>query len=248
MRFISVPSPSLASPSLASPSLASLALALALAGPAAALADSAAQTLPQITVTGEASVTVVPDLATVSLGVTTIGTTASEALTANSAALQAVMARLTAAGIDARDIQTSNLSLNPNYVSRDGDQVAQIQNYTASNTVTVIVRKIDQTGAVLDAAVKDGANTLNGLSFGLADPRPKEDAARQAAVADAKAKADLLATAAGVHLGPVMSIVEGGGVEPPMPMYKMAASAPVPVSGGTLDIAASVTMIWQLQP
>lgn len=224
-----------------------LALALPLSAPFAAPALAEAEAAGTITVTGSASVTVVPDLATLTLGVTTMGATAAEALSANSAAVQAVMDRLAAAGIEPRDIQTSNLSLNPNYSSYDSNQVPQIQNYTASNQVTVTIRKLDQTGTVLDAAVRDGANTLNGLSFGLADPRPSEDAARKAAVADARARAELLTEAAGVHLGAILSIAEGG-VEPvPQPMYRMdMAAAPVPVSGGTLDISASVTVVWWL--
>lgn len=225
--------------------LSALALSIAMIAPGFALADSAAPGM--ITVTGEASVAVVPDLASVSLGVMTIGATAGEALSANSEALKGVMDRLAAAGIEPRDIQTSNLSLNPNYLASDGMSAPQIQNYTASNMVTVIVRKLEATGAVLDAAVKDGANTLNGLSFDVADRRPSEDKARQAAVADARAKAALLAEAAGVKLGAIVSISEGGFSQGPQPMFRMAAdSAAPPVSGGTLDISASVTMVWAL--
>ena len=230
--------------------LSALALAMALIAPGLAGADTATPPFSNaglITVTGEASVTVVPDLATVTLGVMTIGATAGEALSANSAAVKGVMDRLTAAGIDARDIQTSNLSLNPNYMVSDGMTAPLIQNYTASNMVTVVVRKLDTTGAVLDAAVKDGANTLNGLSFGLADQRPAQDKARVAAVADAKARAALLAEAAGVKLGGIVSISEGGSYQPPQPMFRMAAdSEAAPVSGGTLDITASVTMVWAI--
>jgi uncharacterized protein len=224
-------------------SLSTLAVMAVLAAPLSAMAEGPGT----ITVTGQAAVTVVPDVASVSLGVTTIGASASEALAANSAAVQAVMARLTAAGIAAKDIQTSNLSLNPNYQNYDGSTPPVIQSYTASNMVTITVRQIDQTGVVLDAAVKDGANTLNGLTFGLVNQRPQEDEARKAAVADARAKAELLATAAGVKLGAILSITEGGVMQQPMPMFRMAAdAAPVPVSGGTLDISASVTLVWAL--
>jgi uncharacterized protein YggE len=226
--------------------LAALALSAALITAGPSLAEGG-PVLGTISVTGEGHVTVVPDLASVSLGVMTIGATAGEALAANSAALAGVMERLTAAGIEARDIQTSNLSLNPNYMASDSMSAPRIQNYTASNMVTVVVRKLDMTGAVLDAAVKDGANTLNGLSFGLADERPLQDQARVLAVADAKARASLLAEAAGVTLGPILSITEGGSYQPPQPMFRMAAeSAAPPVSGGTLDISASVTMVWTL--
>jgi uncharacterized protein len=226
-------------------SLFPLALLASLSVPALALAEAG-----QITVTGNASVQAAPDMASVSLGVTTTGTTAAEALTANSAALQAVLDRLAAAGIEAKDIQTSNLSVNPNYQSYDGSSPQVIQNYSASNMLTVTVRKLDTTGAVLDAAVKDGANTLNGLTFGLSDPRPNEDAARKAAVADAMARAKLLAEAAGAHLGTIVSISEGGVYAPPLPMatMKMDAAPAVPLASGTLDIQAAVTMVFELAP
>lgn len=225
----------------------SLALFLALDLATTARAETAAQ----ITVTGEAHVAAAPDLATVSLGVTTIGTTAAEALAANTQAVQAVMDRLKAAGIADRDTQTSNLSLSPNYTGYDAGQVPQIQNYTASNMVTVTVRQLEQTGTVLDAAVRDGANTLNGLSFGLADPRPSQDEARRAAVADARARATLLTEAAGVRLGRILSISESGGLGGPQPMYRMemaAGATPVPVAEGSLDITAQVTIVWALDP
>ncbi len=135
--------------------------------PAVALAEAP---VPQISVTGEGRVDVAPDMATVSLGVTTQGATAAEAMAANSAAVQAVLDRLTAAGIAARDVQTTGLSLNPLWSNYDSGQQQKIEGYAAANMVTVRVRALDGLGGVLDAAVSDGANTLNGLSFGLATP------------------------------------------------------------------------------
>lgn len=222
------------------PLLFSASLALAAAGPAVVWAG-------QITVTGTGTVQVVPDLATVSLGVTTEGPSASDAMAANSKALAAVMARLKAAGIAERDMQTSNLSLNPNWVNYDNGTAPQIQGYVASNMLTVQVRDLAAIGGVLDAVVADGANTLNGLSFGLADPRPKEDEARKAAVADAVARARLLAEAAGAHLGAIVSITEGGFTPGPMPMFaKAAESAAVPVAAGEVEVSASVTMVFDI--
>ena len=143
-----------------------LASALALPFGSASLAKDA---VPMITVTGEGVIEAVPDVATVMIGVTTQGATAAEALASNTTALNAVLARLTAAGIAPRDMQTSNLSLNPNWTGYDS-ATPTISGYVASNMLTVRVRALDSLGSVLDAAVADGANTLNGLTFGLADP------------------------------------------------------------------------------
>ena len=227
--------------------LSALALTASLALPLPALAEDAMP--PMITVTGTGTVEATPDIATLSIGVTTQGETAAAALSANSAQLDAVMARLTAAGIEARDMQTSNLSLNPNWTGNDSASTTgpTIAGYVASNMLMIRVRQIDGLGAVLDAAVADGANTLNGLSFGLADPAPAMDEARKEAVADARARAELLATAAGVKLGRVISISEGSGPSYPMPMFRAdAAAMAVPVAGGELGLSASVTIFYEI--
>lgn len=222
--------------------LVTTALALPVAAPLAAGADTAL-----ITVTGEASVPVRPDIATLSLGVTTQAVTAAEAMAANSAALAVVLERLRAAGIAERDLQTSNLTLNPNWVGHDSGSGPTISGYVASNLLTVRVRALDSLGAVLDAAITDGANTLNGLTFELAEPGPKLDEARRAAVADAMARAGLLVEAAGAGLGPVRSISEGGGFVNPQPMFRQeVAPAAVPVAGGEIGVTASVTMVFEI--
>jgi uncharacterized protein YggE len=222
-----------------------LAFALALATTLPARAEPP---VPQITVTGEGRVDRAPDLATISLGVTTQGDTAAAAMAANSEGVAAVLANLAAAGIEPRDIQTSGLSLNPNWTGYGSSATPQIDGYTAMNSVTVRVRALDGLGTVLDAAVQDGANTLNGLTFGLADPDPAMDEARIKAVADAQRRAGLLAGAAGVTLGPVLTISESFGTGAPAPMYRMdaAASAPVPVASGEVSLVASVTITWAL--
>ena len=205
-----------------------------------------AESTPTITVSGTAVIAAVPDLATISLGVTTNGATAAEAMAANSTAVAAVLARLQAAGVEARDTQTSSLSLNPNWVTNAAGTGSEIQGYVASNMLTVRVRALDKVGPVLDAVIADGANTLNGLTFGLQNPRPTEDEARKQAVADAVARATLIATAAGAKLGPLVAITEGGSVGPaPGPMYRMAAEA-VPVAGGEVEVSATITMVFQL--
>ena len=228
--------------------VSALLLGSALMAPVAlpALAEGAPAT---ITVTGEGVVTAAPDIATISLGVTSQGATAAEAMDANTAALTAVLERVKAAGVEDRDIQTSTLNLNPNWSNSDGSSMPVIQGYVAMNVLQIRVRDLKGLGAVLDAAITDGANTLNGISFGLAEPEPAMDEARKAAVAKAKARAELLTGAAGVGLGRIVTISEGGGYAPPVPMYRMEAAmadAPVPVEGGEVGVTATVTITWEI--
>jgi uncharacterized protein YggE len=118
----------------------------------------------------------------------------------------------------------------------------------ASNILSIRVRDIAKLGGVLDAAITDGANTLNGISFGLAEPDPAMDEARKTAVAKAKARAELLVGAAGASLGKIVSISEAG-MSSPMPMYRMEAAmadAPVPVAGGEVGVTANVTITWEI--
>ncbi len=220
-----------------------LAATLSLVPLTAALAETAS-----LTVTGMATVETTPDLATLSLGVTTNGATAGAAMAANSDALAAVIARLKATGVEDRDIQTTNLSLNPNWVTNATGTASEIKGYIATNMVSVRIRALDKTGAVLDAAIADGANAMNGLYFGLQDPRPSEDQARKLAVADAVARATLLSEAAGTKLGPILSINEGSMAPPvPGPMYRMTdAASAVPVEAGALGISAFVTIVFKI--
>jgi hypothetical protein len=217
-------------------------LSLTLAHPGLAQDAPAAM----ITVTGTGTVDAAPDMATLSIGVTTQDDTAAAALAANSATVEAVIARLAAAGVAAGDMQTNNLSVSPNWTGYDSAS-PRISGYVATNVVAVRVRGLERLGAVVDAAVADGANTLNGLTFGLAEPEPVLDAARLAAVADARRKAELLAQAAGVTLGPVRAVSEGASGPAPEPMFRAEASA-VPVMGGEIGLSASVTMTFEILP
>ncbi|MGP3695975.1 SIMPL domain-containing protein [Rhodobacter sp. NSM] len=221
-----------------------LMLCTALILPGAALAET-----PRLTVTGEGTVAGRPDMATITLGVTSQGATAAEAMSANGENLARVLERLKTAGIEDRDLQTSGLSLNPNWTQNPDGAAPQIDGYVASNMLTVRVRTLDRLGAVLDQAVQDGANTLHGVGFGLSDPEPAMDEARKRAVAKAQARARLLTEAAGVTLGPIMEIREGGDAgQPPMPMYREAAmAAPVPVAEGEIETAAQVTLVYELK-
>ena len=217
----------------------------ALLWPAACMAEG----VGTLTVTGVATVNAAPDQAILSLGVTTTGPTAAAAMAANNESASAVMARLSAAKVADRDMQTTGLSLNPNWVMNAAGTAQEIQGYVANAVLTVRIAVLDTAGSVLDAAIADGANTLNGLTFGLSDPRPVEDEARKAAVADALARAKVLAAAAGATLGPILSITEGMGGQQPMPMlYKAAADSTVPLAAGEVGVTAEVTIVWQLLP
>lgn len=226
--------------------IASLALALAVAAHSAA----AAGTAQEITVTGSATVDAVPDVATVTAGVETQAPTAAAALGQNTEAMTAVFAALTAAGVDERNMQTSQLTLNPVFSSDPGGSQAapQVVAYQASNMVTVRVFEVAGLGATIDALTKAGANRLYGVSFDVDEPRAALDEARKNAVEDARHKAELLAGAAGVKLGSVIAISEGGGVGPAPLRAKMDMAMAAPVAAGTVTLSADVTVIFGLEP
>ncbi|MBD8064062.1 SIMPL domain-containing protein [Devosia sp. PTR5] len=208
-----------------------------------------------ITVQGEGEVTATPDTAIINSGVTTQADTARDALDANSKAMDELLAALKEAGIEKRDIQTSNFSVNPNYVysdNRDENGYSlppRINGYQVSNTVTVRVRNLDDLGAILDKSVTVGANTINGISFSVADPSELLNDARREAVKDAREKAELYAEAAGVTLGDLESISESQNSSgaPPYPMYARAeAAAEVPVAAGEMSFSVTVNVEWDL--
>lgn len=210
-----------------------------------------------ITVTGTGEVSASPDTAFINSGVTSQGATAREALDANSAAMRELLAALEEAGIAARDIQTSGFSVQPNYVYTDARDEngytlpPRINGYQVFNTVTVRVRDLDQLGAILDRSVSVGANTVNGISFSVADPSALYDEARVEAFADARRKAGIYAEAAGVELESIHAINESlaGGYPPPQPYMMreaMAADASVPVSTGELSFTVNVSVTWEI--
>ena len=167
---------------------------------------------------------VAPDMATINLGVQTEALTAAEALKANGARMNQVMAALKKAGVAERDIQTSNLNLNAQY-AYEQNQPPKLTGYQASNQVTITVRDLAKLGQAVDATVNAGANTINGVSFGLANPQAAEDAARLEAVKALQAKAELYSRATGYKAWRLVNLNEGGGytpAPPPVPMYAMA--------------------------
>lgn len=219
--------------------------ALAIA-PVQAMAQSAQ---PQISVTGEGTATVAPDMARISLGVVQEAENAADAMAAMSAAMEAILAQLTAAGVEPAHMQTGNLRLDQRYDNFDGGPRKPV-GYVATSDVQVQVYDLAKLGSILDAAVRDGANQMNGLQFDVADRAPHLMEARKAAVAEARAKAEVYTQAAGATLGDILVISEGGANMRPMPMMADAAfdgaGRSVPIAAGELSIAATVTINWAI--
>lgn len=222
-------------------------LAAALALPLVAHAEGT------LTVSGEARVAAVPDMATISLGATGRGATAAEAMNATSVAVDAILARLAGLGIEMRDIQTTQLRVSEQSRWDNERNEDVFIGYFATNTVTVRVRDLDGIGALLSGVLDDGANQLQDLSFGLQEPRAVEDEARRRAVADAKTRAALYAEASGVTLGPVVSLRDTAeplvrsivGAEA-MVVGAAEAARDVPVAAGELEVRAEVTMVFAI--
>ena len=230
--------------------LARGALALLILGaPPAAAAEEAPRRLV-VNGTGEASAR--PDIAVISAGVVVQADTASVALADNTRAMNAMFEQLRAAGLPPEDVQTSQFSVMPLYESRRVDpettEPPRIVGYEVSNQVTARVRDLERLGAILDALVRAGANSIDGPSFEIADPEQLLGQARDAAVADALAKAARYAAAARVQLGEIISIEEGGFYAPPRPMMRAEAmAASVPIAPGQTEVSASVTITFALK-
>ncbi|WP_022703066.1 SIMPL domain-containing protein [Pseudorhodobacter ferrugineus] len=205
-----------------------------------------AQTPPAlITITGEGEVSAAPDMATLSLGVTSTAKTAKEVMDANAAQMTTVLANLSAAGIAPRDLQTSALSLQANWTNSSLSSSSAIDGYTASNQLSVRVHDLAALGTLIDGAIIDGANTFNNVQFAVTDPAPLLDEARQRAVADARHRAEIYATAAGITLGPVLTITEGG-TPTPGPQFARAMMDSTPIAAGEVTLSAAVTITWAI--
>ncbi len=215
-----------------------------------AFADDAK--LPRtLSLSGHGEVRLAPDMAIVTVGAMSSAATAREALDANTKAMESIIASLTKAKIEMRDIQTSNFGVNPRYdYGQGGNQPPKVLGYDVSNNVNVTIRKLDTLGAVLDAVVSAGSNQINGVMFQLAKPDTATDEARKLAVADARRKANIYAGASGVTLGNIVSISEGGGYQPPSPMFKTMRSeampADVPIAQGEQVIAVDANITWEI--
>ncbi len=224
--------------------LLGLALAAALISPALA-ADPAPRTL---SMNGHGEMRAAPDVATINAGVTTSAPTAAGALAANSSRMNTVFAALKKLGVAEKNIQTIGFNVSPQYTNGDNNNARRLTGYQVNNEVSVRLEDVARVGAALDALVAAGANQMNGISFDIAAPAPLLDKARAGAIADARARAEIYAKAAGVTLGPILSISEGGASEPPRPMYRMMAmaAAPTPVAAGQQSVTADVSVVWEI--
>ena len=199
-----------------------------------------------ITMAGHGEVTAIPDTATVNAGVTTNAPTAAAALSANSARMSQVFDALKKLGIPDRKIQTTGFSVFPQYTNGDSNNPRRLAGYQVSNTVTVRLGDASRAGVLMDSLVSAGANQMNGTSFDLAEPAPLLERARTQAVADARTRAETYAKAAGVTLGPILSISEGPEAQP-RPLYRaLALAPPAPVAPGEQSVVADVTVVWEI--
>jgi uncharacterized protein YggE len=209
--------------------------------------------LRQISVTGHGEVYIVPDVAYVNIGVQNTAATVTEALNQNTDQAQGIRSALASLGVADIDIQTSSFSI---YPMPQYDQNGQLTGtlYQASNSVNVTVRELSNLGVILDAVVRSGANTINGVSFDVTDSSSAVADARQKAVEDAKSQAQELVDATGTGLGDVQSIYIYG-TTTPTTVYDgkgvgggaMMEYSQVPVGTGQMMIAVDVSITWELK-
>ncbi len=232
---------------------AAIAFAGALLLPAAFAfaADEARPMTPTVSITSSGTVTAKPDQVEITVGVSSSAKTAKAALAANTASMQPVVTALKAAGIEPRDIQTSNFNLQPTYEYFQDNKPPKLTGYQVSNTVDIRLRKVEKLGEILDKVVGEGSNQISGIQFIVSKADELRDDARKAAVANATRIAKTYAAAAGVQLGNVISISEPtAGVEQPRGRVMMDAAkvaSPTPIEAGEETLAATVTMIWALK-
>ncbi len=198
-------------------------------------AEQQAEPQARIVVTGDGSVWVSPDYAQIKGGVTTHGKTAKEATDANSKLMATVTAALRSAGIEQKDMQTAQFSVQPVYAPPQPNAEPKLTGFSVSNRLGVTIRQIADVGDILDRLIAAGATDVGNVEFMHSDASKALDQARAAAIADAQRKAEIYARAAGVNLGRIVSISEASGYAPPGPMMAMRAAgamAAVPISSG----------------
>jgi uncharacterized protein YggE len=203
-----------------------------------------------LSVSAQAESKRVPDVATISAGVVTQAADANGAMRANAAQMDKVMAQIKAAGVADRDIQTSGVNLNPQYKYVE-NQNPTIIGYQASNNVNLKIRDIGKLGKVLDSLVASGANQINGPAFEIDQPEPAYDEARRAALDKAQARAQMYAKALGMQVRRIVSISEGGGFHPPVPMPMMARAqakgeADTTISPGETTLSVDLDVVFEL--
>jgi uncharacterized protein YggE len=210
---------------------------------------------PTISVNGEATVSVPPDLAEIDGGVISSAKNAREASDANNATMGRVLLALKGSGIDEKDYQTSRLSLQPQYAPGQPGQASQpvIVGYRASNRVTIRLRDVTKVAGVIDTLVGAGANDIGGINFMVSQASKLLDEAREQAIADARRKAEIYAKAGGVTLGAPLRISEDGSSSSRRfhragAVYDMAPRSPAPVAQGEETLQVTVSVSWAIKP
>ncbi|WOR13914.1 SIMPL domain-containing protein [Hyphomonas sp. FCG-A18] len=221
------------------------------AAPLASTHPNSIQPETTLNISAEGQVMRAPDIAFLSAGVTSEAETAKQAMADNRSAMNGVFDALASAGVDRRDMQTSNFSLNPryDYSNRDG-QPPRLIGYTASNQLSVKVRDLDDLGETMDALVEAGGNTFNGLRFALDDDRAAKDEARRIAMNAAIARAELYAAASGYEVARIVTLSESGGYQPqPMMMARaeMAMDKSTPIASGEVGYSMTVNVTFELR-
>ena len=229
--------------------LGAVALPAAAQAQQASITQSIAGTRLDVSATGD--VTRVPDIAIITAGVVTRSATAKSALQQAATRMDRLIAALKRAGVEDRDIQTSNINLNPEYTYAN-NQPPKLNGYTASNQLTIRFRDIANSGAILDALVAEGANQINGPSLTIDKPEAALDEARARAVAAGRARADLYARSLGLRVARVVSVSESGGnypSPPPMPMMMeaRAQAADTKIVPGEQKLSVTLAMTFELQ-
>ena len=202
----------------------------------------------RIIVIGEGSVSAAPDYARITSGVTARAKTAKEASDADAKAMAAILAALQSAGIEQKDIQTSRFSIQPVYTSPGPNVEQRLSGFNVSNQVSVTIRQIDKVGDILDRLVTAGATDAGNVEFLHADPSKTLDRAREAAMADARRKAELYARAAGLALGGVAWITEDSAATAFAPKVAMRAVLPgsVPIATGEDTLQVRITVGFEI--
>ena len=212
-------------------------------------------TTPQrtLSVTGTGTINMVPDIAYINIGVHTEKPTAADAVAENNTQTQQVVDALKGAGVDVKDIQTTNFSIysNTQFDPQTNQKVGTT--YVVDNTVNVTVRKLDKLGDMLDTTVKAGANSVNSIQFDVADKSQALKQARDLAVKDAQTQAQELSTTAGITLGSVQTISFINNV--PGPVMEAfgkgggggVAAASVPISSGQMTLTVTINMSYEIK-
>ena len=207
---------------------------------------------PMLVVTGSAEILVVPDEATVRLGIVRQSTNAQAAQEQANATAQEILNAIGKAGVPANQIQTARLVLSPVYAPRDSRDAPRIVAYNATNSVSVRVDNLSLVGAVIDAGLKAGANQLDGVQFGLRNDLPSREEALKQAVQEARSKAQVMADTLRVNLLDVLEASEGGVSIMPVAEAGMAQrlsiAADTPVSPGQIQVHANVTIRYRISP